>query len=102
MWGEVTLEVVKGCLQAENVAVVVHTLSAVFLHLSHSLPGSFVQPACVICPHIFTGFLTPVDKRHPHLSVAATQPLVGLILRRAENALNVSLSHCSYHTSSLL
>lgn len=50
------------------------------IFLSHTLAGSFVLLAYIICPHIFIGFLTPVDKRHPLLSAAATQPLVGLIL----------------------
>lgn len=94
--GEVRLEVVKGCLQAENVAVVVHTLSVVSFQLSssHSFSRLFLPPAFTICPHIFIGFLTPVDKRHPHLSAAATQPLVAVSLRRAENSLNESLPVC--------
>lgn len=100
---EVRLEVVKGCLQPENVAVVVRTPCLRFFTISLTLfLGHFVLPACVICPHIFSGFLTPVDKRHPHLSAAATQPFVGLILRRAEKHSEcVSPSLCSYFSSSL-
>lgn len=46
--------------------------------------GLIVMPACVICPHLSADFRTPVDKRHPHLSAAATQPFVGLIFKRAK------------------
>lgn len=79
---EVSVEVVKGCLQAENAAAVAHTpcLRSLFL-------GRLCRSACVIYPHIFSGFLTPVDKRHPLLSAAATQPLMDVILRRAKNTL---------------
>lgn len=87
---EVRLDVVKGSLRAENVAAVIRThldcvSSSIILSLSLPLPGSIVLPARVICPRISAGFLTPVDKRHPHLSAAATQPGAGLILRRAKN-----------------
>lgn len=87
--GEVRLEVLKGCLQAENVAAVAHTpcLRFLFVFLSGTLLGSFVPPVSAICAHIFIGFLTPVDKRHPLLSAAATQTLVDLIRRRGENIL---------------
>lgn len=89
---EVRLEVVKGCVQAENAAAVI---CAPWLRFSLLFPcsqcvaGLILMPACVICPHIFTGFLTPVDKRHTHLS-AATQPFVGPIFR-GKNSQNESL-----------
>lgn len=49
--------------------------------MARSVAGRIVMPACVICPHISSSFLTPVDNRRPHLSAAATQPFVGLSWR---------------------
>lgn len=86
----VRLEVVKGCL-LRMWLLVAHTLSAVSLF--PSLPGPFVPSACAICPHIFIGFLTPVDNLHPRLSAAATQASLGQLLKRADSNLWISLAH---------
>lgn len=49
------------------------------------------MPACFISPDLSAGFRTPVDKRHPHLSAAATQPFVGLIFKKSQKHPSVLL-----------